>query len=34
VEGIGWTKLQIIGDKINGKNQSGPLKLAEENNAS
>ena len=32
-ERIGWTKLQIIGDKINGKNADRLLKLAEENNA-
>jgi hypothetical protein len=32
-ERIGWTKLQIIGDKLNGKNAARLLKLAEENNA-
>jgi hypothetical protein len=32
-ERIGWTKLQIVGDKLNGKNASRLLKLAEENNA-
>jgi hypothetical protein len=31
-ERIGWTKLQIIGDKLNGKNAARLLKLAEENN--
>jgi hypothetical protein len=30
---IGWTKLQIIGGKMNGKNAARLLKLAEENNA-
>jgi hypothetical protein len=30
-ERIGWTKLQIVGDKFNGKARL--LKLAEENNA-
>jgi hypothetical protein len=32
-ERIGWTKLQIVGDKLNGKNAARLLKLAEENNA-
>ena len=32
-EHIGWTKLQIVGDKLNGKNAARLLKLAEENNA-
>jgi hypothetical protein len=32
-ERIGWTKLQIIGAKINAKNTARLLKLAEENNA-
>ena len=32
-ERIGWTKLQIIGDKINPKNAARLLKLAGDNNA-
>jgi hypothetical protein len=32
-ERIGWTKLQIIGNKIDPKNAARLLKLAEENNA-
>jgi hypothetical protein len=32
-ERIGWTKLQIIGDKVNARNITRLLKLAEQNNA-
>ena len=32
-ERIGWTKLQIIGDKMNAKNADRLMKLAEESNA-